>query len=120
MDKFVYLIARDAPVPVNRVPVGLDTQSDWSPSPTGYTMKVLVNRDVTIPIPPIPIPYSIGSIGIVTSLLISTFIVYPVGLGIQSDWVTSRTGYQSHWIPSPTGTQSPVLNRDWCITTNCQ
>jgi hypothetical protein len=34
--------------------------------------------------------------------------------------VTSRTGYQSHWIPSPTGTQSPVLNRDWCITTNCQ
>jgi len=56
------------------------------PSPTGYTMKALVNRDVTIPIPPIPIPYSIGGIGIVTSLFTSTFIVYPVGLGIQSDW----------------------------------
>jgi hypothetical protein len=50
-------------------------------------MKVLVNRDVTIPIPPIPIPYSIGGIGIVTSLFTSTFIVYPVGLVTQSDWV---------------------------------
>jgi hypothetical protein len=50
-------------------------------SPTGYTIKVLVNRDVTIPIPPILYGIGIGGIGIVTSLFTSAFIVYPVGLG---------------------------------------
>jgi hypothetical protein len=55
-------------------------------------MKVLISRDVTIPILPILYGIGIGGIGIVTSLFTSTFIVYPVGLGDQSDWVSSPTG----------------------------
>jgi len=54
-------ILRDAPVPVQ----------NWRlvPSPTGYTMKVLISRDVTIPILPIlPILYGIGIGGIIFDL----------------------------------------------------
>jgi len=50
--------ARDAPVPVQ----------NWRlvPSPTGYTMKVLISRDVTIPI--LSILYGIGIGGIIFDL----------------------------------------------------
>jgi hypothetical protein len=56
-------------------------------------MKVLVNRDVTIPILPILYGIGIGSIGIVTSLFTSTFIVYPVN---WDWWIPKKTPIKCH------------------------